>query len=466
MKHEIVQADSASGIDAIPRYCGEVTVGCSDVAGIVEAVGHSSERLRGEHAELRATIAALEAEQQQVTDASDEARMLSQKAVDRLGRGTDLIRSSLGQIGELLALVDTLTQHVTGFAGAMDQVRRTSQDIERIADTTNILAFNAMIEARRAGDAGRTFAVVASEVKNLANDTRKATEEISRTVDALGEEAEQVVSRIEAGAQASGEARTSIASIEETMHGVISLVEEVDRQNALIARTTGGIGVHVDRVRGVLANFDQAAVENESKLNVAHARMEELEMTANVMFDNIVRAGLSPSDSLMVERAQDAVKEIAGLTEAALANGELTEGELFDHDYREIPGSDPKRFANRLMPWADRKWRPLIDRITASDEQIMAVACTDMNGHLPAHLSEFSREPTGDKVHDTKYCRNGRIIFDPIDRKAKQSQAPYMMAVYRQEGDGRSYKVVRNVYVPLVIGGRRWGDVELAYSFG
>lgn len=243
MKHEVVQADSASGIDAIPRYCGEVTVGCSDVAGIVEVVGHSSQRLRGEHAELRATIAALEAEQQQVTDASDEARMLSQKAVDRLGRGTDLIRSSLGQIGELLALVDTLTQHVTGFAGAMDQVRRASQDIERIADTTNILAFNAMIEARRAGEAGRTFAVVAGEVKNRANDTRKATEEISRTVDTLGQEAEQVVSRIEAGAQASGEARASIASIEDTMCGVISLVEEVDRQNALIARTTGGIGV-------------------------------------------------------------------------------------------------------------------------------------------------------------------------------------------------------------------------------
>jgi methyl-accepting chemotaxis protein len=466
MKHEIVQADCTSGIDAIPRYCGEVTVGCSDVAGIVEAVGHSSERLRGEHAELRATIAALEAEQRQVTDASDEARMLSQKAVDRLGRGTDLIRSSLGQIGELLALVDTLTQHVTGFAAAMDQVRRTSQDIERIADTTNILAFNAMIEARRAGDAGRTFAVVASEVKNLANDTRKATEEISRTVNTLGQEAEQVVSRIEAGAQASGEARTSIASIQETMHGVISLVEEVDRQNALIARTTGGISVHVDRVRGVLANFDQAAVENESKLGIAHARMEQLEMTANVMFDNIVRAGLSPADSVMVERAQEAAREIAALTEAALADAELTEGDLFDRDYREIPGSDPQRFANRLMPWADRYWRPVLDRITGSDEQIMAVACTDMNGHLPAHLSEFSREPTGDKAHDTKYCRNGRIIFDPIDRKAKQSQAPYMMAVYRQEGDGRSYKVVRNVYVPLVVGGRRWGDLELAYSFG
>src|SRR4029079_11098895 len=124
--------------------------------------------------------------------------------------------------------------------GDTETVPRTRQYMGRLADTTNILAFNAMIEARRAGDAGKTFAVVADEVKSLANDTRKATEEISRTIDALGTEAEQVVSRIEVGAQASDEARSSIASIEGTLGEVNGFVEEVDRQNALIARTTGG----------------------------------------------------------------------------------------------------------------------------------------------------------------------------------------------------------------------------------
>jgi methyl-accepting chemotaxis protein len=465
MKRESFEGE-ASGIDAIPRYCGEVTVGCADVAGIVEAVARSSERLRDEHAELAATIGELETEQRQVTDASDEARMLSQKAVERLMWGSDLIRSSLGQIGDLLSLVDTLSQHITGFAAAMEQVRRTSLDIGRLADTTNILAFNAMIEARRAGEAGKTFTVVADEVKSLANDTRRATEEIGRTIDALGAEAEQVASRIEAGAHASEEARSSIAGIEHTLSAVIQLVEEVDRQNALIARTTGGVGLHVEAVRKVLVSFDATALDSETRLETAHARMEQLEMTANVMFDKIVQAGLSPADSLLVELAQAAADEIVTLTEAALGDCSLTEAELFDQDYRLIPGSDPKRFGTRLMPWANRCWRPLFDRITGSDPRIMAVACTDMNGHLPAHLSELSREPTGDRVHDTRYCRNGRMILGAIDRKAKESSEPYMMAVYRQEGDGKSYKVVRNIYVPLVLAGRRWGDLELAYSFG
>lgn len=88
-----------------------------------------------------------------------------------------------------------------------------------------------------------------------------------------------------------------------------------------------------------------------------------------------------------------------------------------------------------------------------------------MNGFLPTHLTERSRPPTGDLNHDTRFCRNGRIMLEAIDRKAKVSAAPYMMAVYRHEGDGETYQAVRNVYLPLAFAGQRWGDFELAYSF-
>jgi methyl-accepting chemotaxis protein len=88
-----------------------------------------------------------------------------------------------------------------------------------------------------------------------------------------------------------------------------------------------------------------------------------------------------------------------------------------------------------------------------------------MNGFLPTHVSLHSRQPTGDLAHDTKYCRNGRIILEGVDLVSKSSKDDYTMAVYRQEGDGKNYIVVRNVYVPLFINGRRWGDSELAYTF-
>jgi methyl-accepting chemotaxis protein len=465
MKQIAIDTANAHALGMIPESCGAVTVGCTDVAGVVEAVIASSKTLRSEHEALRETVRALEADQAKVAEASDEARLLSERAIDRLSEGTALIQSSLAQIGGLIELVETLGQHVTSFSAAMEQVRRSAQDIDNIAETTNILALNATIEAMRAGDAGRTFAVVASEVKSLANDTRKATEEIAQTIDALGGEAEMVIGRIEAGARASGEAKASVARIESTMANVGALVEEVDKQNDVIARSTGTISGHVDKVQRVLTSFDAAARSNEDRLHGAHRKMEELEITASEMFDRIVQAGLSPEDSAMVERAQEMMKALADHTEAALAAGALDAGALFDTDYRPVPNTNPQLFRTRLSDWAHAEWRPFLDRAKASDPRVLAAACTDMNGFLPTHLTERSRTPTGDLVHDTQFCRNGRIMLEAIDRKAKESRAPYMMAVYRQEGDGQTYHVVRNVYVPLVIGGKRWGDFELAYRF-
>ena len=78
-------------------------------------------------------------------------------------------------------------------------------------------------------------------MKALAGQTGKATEEIAATIDALGGEAEEVIGRIEAGAKASGEARASVSRIESSLANVGSLVEEVDKQNDVIARSTGTI---------------------------------------------------------------------------------------------------------------------------------------------------------------------------------------------------------------------------------
>jgi len=465
MKPVSIDSAGATALEQIPESCGAVTVGCSDVAGVVEAVIRSSETLRNEHEALQGTVTALEQDQAKVAEASDEARLLSERAIERLGEGTALIQSSLEQINGLLELVSALGQHVTSFGAAMDQVRRSAEDIDQIAETTNILALNATIEAMRAGEAGRTFAVVAGEVKSLASDTRKATEEIAQTVETLGEEASTVIGRIEAGSTASTAARESVARIESTISSVGELVEEVDKQNDVIARSTGTISNHVNAVQNVLESFDSAARTNEGQLQGAHSRMGELEMTASEMFDRIVQAGLSPEDSSMVARAQELSKVISEITEEALAKGEIAESDLFDHDYVSVEGSNPPLFRTRLSDWADHKWQPKLDEWTASDEQVLAAACTDVNGFLPTHLSDQSRKPTGDLAHDTKHCRNGRILFDPLDKKAKASDAPYMMAVYRQEGDGENYNVVRNVYIPLIIRGRRWGDFELAYKF-
>jgi len=464
MKPISIETADAKALEAIPESCGAVTVGCSEVAGVVEAVIASSEILRAEHEALQDTVTDLEADQAKVAEASDEARLLSERAIERLNEGTALIHSSLGQINSLLDMVDTLGQHVTTFAAAMEQVRRSAQDIDDIAETTNILALNATIEAMRAGDAGRTFAVVASEVKSLANDTRKATEEIAQTIESLGDEASSVITKIEAGSQASGQAKASVAQIEDTLAGVSGLVEEVDKQNDVIARSTGTISTHVHSVQDVLQRYDRVTRNNEQQLADAQREAVGLESIANDMFDGLVQAGLSPRDDAMALHAMDVGRDVMDATEEAIRRGDLTRAAVFDRDYQLIPGSNPERFTTRITDFATRVWKPIFDHSTDGIEEALATVCADMNGFMPTHVERFSQKPTGNLEHDERFCRNGLIIMDDSDRAALKSEAPYRLSVFRQPTEAGGYSVVRSVYVPIRIQGQRWGDLKFAYS--
>ncbi|MDJ0977698.1 MAG: methyl-accepting chemotaxis protein [Erythrobacter sp.] len=464
MKPFTIDTSDTGVLEKIPESCGAVTVGCSQVAGVVEAVIKSSAALRAEHDALQGTVAALEADQSKVAEASDEARLLSERAIERLGEGAALIQSSLGQINDLLEMVDTLGQHVTTFAAAMDQVQRSARDIDEIAETTNILALNATIEAMRAGEAGRTFAVVASEVKSLANDTRKATEEIAQTLASLGDEATQVITRIEAGSEASAQAKASVARIEETMDSVSGLVEEVDKQNDVIARSTGTISGHVHAVQDVLVRYDEVTRDNEHQLAEAQSEAVSLEGIANDMFDGLVQAGLSPRDEAMAHHAMDVAREIMEATETAIDSGEISQGAVFDKDYKRIAGSAPERFTSGITDFATSVWKPVFDRSTDSIDEALATVCADVNGFMPTHIERFCQKPTGDLEHDTRFCRNGRILMDDADRAALQSEAPCRLSVFRQPTQAGGYTVVRSVYVPIRIKGERWGDLKFAYS--
>jgi len=464
MKMEKIEIQDNNWIKDAARMCGDVTVGCSDTAGILEKGLESADFLKAKYADLTELTLRLDSDIAEVTQATSDARSLSESAIVQLNGGAETIGISMTRFADMIALIESLGQHITGFAAAMEQVKRVSQTIDTIARTTNMLALNAAIEAEKAGDAGQTFAVVAAEVKKLALDTRTAAVEITGTVNSLSNEASKFVGQIEDGISTSGAAQQQFSGLQQVIDGVKQIVGQVGDRNRGIADSTSAIHrslVDSQKMRDDVAEANGAMFDAVSN---AHRQIEDLEMQANRMFDHIVHSGLSSEDQDFVELAKEQAAAIIEVTEAAIANGVLTMADLFDNDYQPIPGSNPPRFTTRLTRWAEQHWQQIIEDMKARrPDTILSCVPTSREGFLPIHLREFSRKPTGDLAHDTKYCRNGRILIGGIDDLAKASEQDYMMAVYRHEGDGKTFTTVRNVYVPIRINGRRWGDAEIAY---
>jgi methyl-accepting chemotaxis protein len=443
--------------------CGQVAVGCSEAAATLKAATQAADRLQSLQGDLALIIDTVEDDISRVTRKTEQARALSSSAHETLRDGEATIKMSLSSFQQLIELINHLGGHMTGFAAAMNQVHRSSQTIDGIARTTNMLALNASIEAAKAGVAGQTFAVVADEVKKLAAVSRSVAVEITGTVNSLAEEAEKLVNQIELGVANCDTAQEQFGGLQAMVGRVADTVTQVGTFNLEIADSAAAVHERLIESRDVRDQVESSKSQMGLSLSAAIDQINALEIEASLMFDSIVHNGLSKQDSEFVSMAEKASVELIALTEKALADGGLSHSALFDTNHVPIPGSNPERFTTQLSVWAKAVWQPFLDSIKLQNAAVQSVVCSSKLGFLPTHLSAYSRNPTGEITHDTRYCRNGRILLDGIDHIAKKSDQDYMMGIYRHEGDGAQHQTVRNVYIPLRFNGERWGDLEIAY---
>ena len=457
-----IEEVTENAIRSVARDCGSLSMECSDVAGYVRDVGSRITEHMGMLDQLEEVTTRLLADQARVSNSTDEARLLSEQARGKLEAGREAIDGTIAGFKGLTDLVVQLGERMAGFASAMNQVQTVSSTIETIARKTNMLALNATIEAARAGDAGRSFAVVAAEVKKLAHDTRAATSQIASTIGELTREAGAVTTEIKTGVERSRAAQSGFGQISETVREVSEIVTMVDRQTEGIAHSTSMIQTSVDRVKAGLTDFAGDARNNGSQLLQAQKRLEHLEMLSNTMLDTLANSGAEIDDTPFILKAQETMRSIQAALERGIETGEIRIDDVFDREYRLIDGSNPEQYENGLCDFADRYVRPILDRVKASDERLIGSAITDVNGYLPTHLTERSHTPGPDPLWNDAHCRNKRIMMDDTTAAAIVSEKPAMLATYRMEL-GEKFIPVKNVFVPLWVKGRRWGNYELAY---
>ena len=457
-----IEEVTENAIRSVARDCGSLSMECSDVAGYVRDVGTRITDHLNMLDQLEEVTTRLLADQARVSDSTDEARLLSEQARAKLEAGREAIDGTIAGFKGLTELVVQLGERMAGFASAMNQVQTVSSTIETIARKTNMLALNATIEAARAGDAGRSFAVVAAEVKKLAHDTRAATSQIASTIGELTREASAVTTEIKTGVERSRAAQSGFGQISETVREVSEIVTMVDRQTEGIAHSTSMIQTSVDRVKAGLTDFAGDARNNGSQLLQAQKRLEHLEMLSNTMLDTLANSGAEIDDTPFILKAQEAMRAIQAVIERGITSGEVSMDDVFDRDYRLIEGTNPPQYDTRFCDFADRHIQPILDRVKGSDDRLIGSAITDVNGYLPTHLTERSHVPGPDPVWNDAHCRNKRIFMDETTAAAIVSEKPAMLATYRMEL-GDKFIPVKNVFVPLWIKGRRWGNYELAY---
>jgi methyl-accepting chemotaxis protein len=255
----------------------------SKITGVLQSVTAAANQLNGTANEMSGAAAESAAKATAVAAASEQASA----NVKTVAASTDELAKSTQEIGQQATLSQNIARQAvseaertnTTVAGLVETAAKVGEVVElinSIAAQTNLLALNATIEAARAGEAGKGFAVVASEVKSLANQTAKATEQISGQIQAMQ--------------SVSGDAAEAIKSIGGTIKRVdeiaAAIAAAVEEQNAATSEIAGNVqqaAQGTEEVSGNIVQVNEATSRTGSSAQQVLSASQELSRQAEAM---------------------------------------------------------------------------------------------------------------------------------------------------------------------------------------
>ncbi|POA21176.1 methyl-accepting chemotaxis protein [Pseudomonas sp. FW300-N1A1] len=195
---------------------------------------------------------------------AEEAALAAQTADGKVETGQQVVRQSMQRIEQLADSAGLASASIESLSSEIQNIGTVLGVIKSVAEQTNLLALNAAIEAARAGEQGRGFAVVADEVRALAKRTQQSTEEIERLVSALRAAAQASVQQIQSSGELVKLAVSDALQTESALGSIaaaVSLIQQMNQQIAAAAEQQSSVAEEINRsVTSIRASADQSSV--------------------------------------------------------------------------------------------------------------------------------------------------------------------------------------------------------------
>ncbi len=267
------EVDGAS--DDVAVSMTEIDQASGEVATSVEEISSGALQQTGDLQTVAAEMNNLSATVEEIAASADDVAATAEQAAERSRAGRDSSREAIAELDELERGIRETAEAVEQLGTEISAVEEIISVIDGIAEQTNMLALNASIEAARAGDAGDGFAVVAEEVKSLAEETQTYAQEIATQVETVQTSATETVNEVNNMETQVGESVSTIETTLTDFDGIVDQVTDVNSTIQEISRATDEQAHTTQEVVGMVDDVATISQQTASEAETASAAAEE-----------------------------------------------------------------------------------------------------------------------------------------------------------------------------------------------
>ncbi|MEE3116636.1 MAG: methyl-accepting chemotaxis protein [Pseudomonadota bacterium] len=444
----------------------------SDLRHHAVQVAVQSARLRKLTGEAQQSATKQEEVSQLIAQSSGEGATALEDITERTGsvselnsRNLDGVRESneaLSQVAERIREVNDQLQNfretVAGLSESAGKIGKILEMVQGFSDQTNLLALNAAIEAARAGEAGRGFAVVADEVRQLAQKIASATGDVHEIISDMDTRVGRTERDTEQLLVQTDQAREEVTSTAAQFDNMLQYIEQAHAELLSITSSVEEVSITNRQVHEHGNEIHDLGRELAKEIAESDAFSEQLRKATEASMELLARyrIGRGAFEEILEARQQLAAEVEQRLTELARQGVDI-----FDRRYEPIPNTSPQKYRTSFSDRFKREFQDLTDQSKERFTGTVYSLLVDVKGYIPVHHRATSQPPTGDPNKDLLYSRDQRLYNsnETETRRASHTERFLLQTYIRDTGE-----ILNDLSIPVYVDGKHWGAVIMGFN--